>query len=310
MKALMQDDYGGLDAMRIGDLPDPVPGPDDVLVEVHAAGINPIDWKVRAGALRARLELTFPDVLGRDLSGVIVAVGANVTDLKTGDALFGVCPPNRWGSHAELIAVDASIVAIKPHEVSHVEAASIALVGITALTALEKTATIEPGMKVLIHAGAGGVGAFAIQYCKSRGAMVYATCSAGNSEFVRGLGADEAIDYTKGDFAAGLSDIDVVYDTMGGDIHVRSQAVLKPGGMLVCLNAAPVPADAPARDDIEIETPLVTYLRADGERLAELIAERAVQPNVGTVFFFSDAIDAYRLSETGHARGKVVLRMK
>jgi NADPH:quinone reductase-like Zn-dependent oxidoreductase len=310
MKALMQDDYGGLDAMRIGDLPDPVPGPDDVLVEVHAAGINPIDWKVRGGALRARLELTFPDVLGRDLSGVIVAVGANVTDLKTGDALFGVCPPNRWGSHAELIAVDASIVAIKPHEVSHVEAASIALVGITALTALEKTATIEPGMKVLIHAGAGGVGAFAIQYCKSRGAMVYATCSAGNSEFVRGLGADEAIDYTKGDFAAGLSDIDVVYDTMGGDIHVRSQAVLKPGGMLVCLNAAPVPADAPARDDIEIETPLVTYLRADGERLAELIAERAVQPNVGTVFFFSDAIDAYRLSETGHARGKVVLRMK
>ena len=310
MKALMQDDYGGLDAMRIGDLPDPVPGPDDVLVEVHAAGINPIDWKVRAGALRARLELTFPDVLGRDLSGVIVAVGANVTDLKTGDALFGVCPPNRWGSHAELIAVDASIVAIKPHGVSHVEAASIALVGITALTALEKTATIEPGMKVLIHAGAGGVGAFAIQYCKSRGAMVYATCSAGNSEFVRGLGADEAIDYTKGDFAAGLSDIDVVYDTMGGDIHVRSQAVLKPGGMLVCLNAAPVPADAPARDDIEIETPLVTYLRADGERLAELIAERAVQPNVGTVFFFSDAIDAYRLSETGHARGKVVLRMK
>ena len=310
MKALMQDDYGGLDAMRLGNLPDPVPGPDDVLVEVHAAGINPIDWKVRAGALRARLELTFPDVLGRDLSGVIVAVGANVTDLKTGDALFGVCPPNRWGSHAELIAVDASFMAIKPHEVSHVEAASIALVGITALTALEKTATIEPGMKVLIHAGAGGVGAFAIQYCKSRGAMVYATCSAGNSEFVRGLGADEAIDYTKGDFAAGLSDIDVVYDTMGGDIHVRSQAVLKPGGMLVCLNAAPVPADAPARDDIEIETPLVTYLRADGERLAELIAERAVQPNVGTVFFFSDAIDAYRLSETGHARGKVVLRMK
>ena len=310
MKALMQDDYGGLDAMRIGDLPAPVPGPDDVLVEVHAAGINPIDWKVRAGALRARLELTFPDVLGRDLSGVIVAVGANVTDLKTGDALFGVCPPNRWGSHAELIAVDASIVAIKPHEVSHVEAASIALVGITALTALEKTATIEPGMKVLIHAGAGGVGAFAIQYCKSRGAMVYATCSAGNSEFVRGLGADEAIDYTKSDFAAGLSDIDVVYDTMGGDIHVRSQAVLKPGDMLVCLNAAPVPVDAPARDDIEIETPLVTYLRADGERLAELIAERAVQPNVGTVFFFSDAIDAYRLSETGHARGKVVLRMK
>lgn len=310
MKALVHDDYCGLDGMRLDEMPDPVPGPDDVLIEVHAAGINPIDWKVRAGIMRARFELAFPDVPGRDVSGVVVAVGANVSDLKKGDAVFGVCPPNRWGSHAELVAVDAGILAIKPPEVSHVEAASIALVGITALTALEKTATISPGMKVLIHAGAGGVGAFAIQYCKSQGATVYTTCSANNTDYVLGLGADEAIDYTRGDFADGLSDFDVVYDTMGGDIHVRSRAILKPGGMLVCLNAAPVPEDAPARDDIAIETPLVTYLRADGERLAELIAARAVQPSVGTVFFFSDAIDAYRLSETGHARGKVVLRMK
>jgi NADPH:quinone reductase-like Zn-dependent oxidoreductase len=310
MKALVHDDYCGLDGMRLDNMPAPVPGPDDVLIEVHAAGINPIDWKVRAGIMRARFELDFPDIPGRDVSGVVVATGKNVSDLKKGDAVFGVCPPNRWGSHAEFVAADAAILAIKPPEVSHVEAASIALVGITALTALEKTATISPGMKVLIHAGAGGVGAFAIQYCKSRGAAVYATCSAKNAEYVLGLGADEAIDYTKGDFADGLSDFDVVYDTMGGDIHVRSRAILKPGGMLVCLNAAPVPADAPARDDIEIETPLVTYLRADGERLAELIAARDVQPSVGTVFFFSDAIDAYRLSETGHARGKVVLRMK
>jgi len=289
---------------------DPVPGADDVLVEVHAAGINPIDWKVRAGIMRARFELAFPDVPGRDVSGVVKAIGANVTDLKPGDAVFGVCPPNRWGSHAELVAADAGILAIKPAEVSHVDAASIALVGCTALTALEKTATIDAGMRVLIHAGAGGVGAFAIQYCKSRGATVYATCSAKNADYVLGLGADEAIDYTAGDFAEGLSDLDVVYDTMGGDTHVRSRAILKPGGMLVCLNAAPVPDDAPARDDITIETPLVTYDRRDNERLSELIVTRAVQPSVGTVFFFSDAIDAYRLSETGHARGKVVLRMK
>ena len=310
MKALVHDDYCGLDGMRLDEMPDPVPGPDDVLIEVHAAGINPIDWKVRAGLLRARFELDFPDIPGRDVSGVVVATGENVSDLKKGDAVFGVCPPNRHGSHAELVAADAAIFAIKPHEVSHIEAASIALVGITALTALEKTATIEPGMKVLIHAGAGGVGAFAIQYCKSRGATVYTTCSASNADYVLGLGADEVIDYTRGDFADGLSDFDVVYDTMGGDIHVRSRDVLKPGGMLVCLNAAPVPTDAPARDDISIETPLVTYLRADGERIGELIAARDVQPSVGTVFFFSDAIDAYRLSETGHARGKVVLRMK
>lgn len=310
MKALLHDDYCGLDGMRLDQVDDPAPGPDDVLLEVHAAGINPIDWKVRAGMMRARFELDFPDVLGRDVSGVVLETGSNVMDLTKGDAVFGVCPPTRWGSHAEMVAVEAGILAIKPSPISHVEAASIALVGCTALTALEKSATIEDGMRVLIHAGAGGVGAFAIQYCKSRGATVYATCSGGNVDYVLGLGADEAIDYTKGDFAEGLSDLDVVYDTMGGDTHVRSRAILKSGGHLVCLNAAPVPDDTPARDDITVDTPLVTYDRADNERIAELITNRAVQPSVGTVFFFSDAMDAYRLSETGHARGKVVLRMK
>ena len=310
MKALVHDDYCGLDGMRLDTLPDPTPGPDDVLIEVHAAGINPIDWKVRAGHMRARFDLAFPDVPGRDVSGVVMATGENVTGLKNGDAVFGVCPPNRWGSHAELVTAEAAILAIKPSGISHLEAASIPLVGCTALSALEKTATINAGMRVLIHAGAGGVGAFAIQYCKSRGATVYATCSARNTDYVRGLGADEVIDYTKGDFAVGLSEFDVVYDTMGGDTHVRSRAILKSGGMLVCLNAAPVPDDAPVRDDISVETPLVTYLRADGERIAGLIADRAVEPSIGEVFSFSDAIDAYRLSETGHARGKIVLQLK
>jgi NADPH:quinone reductase-like Zn-dependent oxidoreductase len=309
MKALVYDDYCGLDGMRLADVQDPVPGPGDVLVEVHAAGINPIDWKVRNGIMRARLELDFPDVAGRDLSGVVVAVGGDVTDFKTGDAVFGTCPPNRWGSHAELIAVDAAILGIKPPEISHVDAASIALVGHTALTALEKTATVDDGMRVLIHAGAGGVGAFAIQYCKSRGATVFATCSARNADYVRGLGADEAIDYTTTDFSENLTDIDVVYDTVGGDTHLRSYRVLKPGGILVCLNAAPIPEEKP-RDDIRVEIPLVGYDRAGVDRIAELIQSRAVQPSVGTVFFFSDAIDAYRLSETNHAKGKIVLRMK
>jgi NADPH:quinone reductase-like Zn-dependent oxidoreductase len=309
MKALVQDDYCSLDGMRLDDMLDPTPGPDDVLVEVHAAGINPIDWKVRAGAMRARFELEFPDVLGRDVSGVVKSVGANVTDLKAGDEVFGTCPPNRWGSHAELVVVDADVVAIKPSNISHVEAASIALVGHTALTALERTATIEPGMRVLIHAGAGGVGAFAIQYCKSRGAKVYATASARNADYITGLGADEAIDYTTTDFSDVLSELDVVYDTVGGDVHLKSYKALKPGGFLVCLNAAPVPDKKP-RDDIKVETPLVGYDRTGTERIAALIADRSVQPSVGTVFFFSDAIDAYRLSETGHARGKIVLRMK
>lgn len=309
MKALVYDDYCDLSGMRIAEMPDPEPGPDDVLVEVHAAGINPIDWKVRAGHMRARFELDFPDVAGRDLSGVVVGVGSNVTDLKEGDAVFGTCPPNRWGSHAELVAVDASVLATKPPEISHIDAASISLVGLTALTALEKTATIEEGMSVLIHAGAGGVGAFAIQYCKSRGATVYATANAGNAGFLKRLGADEAIDYRRTDFRDAVSDLDVVYDTVGGDTHLQSYDVLKSGGLLVCLNAAPIPEEKP-RDDIRVEIPMVQYDRAGNNRIIALILERAVQPSVGTVFFFSDAIDAYRLSETNHARGKVVLRMK
>lgn len=309
MRALVYDDYCDLSGMRLAEMPDPVPGPDDVLVEVHAAGINPIDWKVRAGHMRARFELDFPDVAGRDLSGVVVGVGGNVKDLKEGDAVFGTCPPNRWGSHAELIAIDAGVLGVKPPEISHIEAASISLVGLTSLTALEKTATIEEGMSVLIHAGAGGVGAFAIQYCKSRGGTVYATGSAANAGFLKRLGADHAIDYRKTDFRDSVPDLDIVYDTMGGETHLHSHDVLKPGGLLVCLNAAPIPDEKP-RDDIRVEIPPVQYDRAGVERIAELIMTRAVQPSVGTVFFLSDAIDAYRLSETNHARGKIVLRMK
>lgn len=309
MKALVYDTYGGLDAMRIADVPDPTPGPNDVLVEVHAASINPIDWKVRDGLMRARFELDFPDVAGRDLSGVVTAVGSDVTDLAVGDAVFGTCPPNRWGSHAELIAVNAGVLGNKPDAFTHEEAASIPLVGHTALTALEGTASVGDGMRVLIHAGAGGVGAFAVQYCKSRGATVFATASAGNADYVSGLGADTVIDYATTDFTEIATDLDIVYDTMGGDIHVRSESVLKPDGFLVCLNAAPVP-DHEARNDIRIETPLVGYERTGVERIAELMTSRAVRPTVGSVFYLDDAIDAYRLSETGHVRGKIILRMK
>ena len=309
MKALIYDAYGGLDVMRIAEMPDPEPGPDDVLVDVHAAGINPIDWKVRAGALRSRFELEFPNVAGRDLSGVVVAAGKNVSDLVVGDEVFGTCPPVRWGSHAELIAVSPSVLAKKPAGIAHIEAGSITLVGHTALTALENTAKVSAGSRVLIHAGAGGVGAFAVQYCKARGATVYATASARNADFVTSLGADSVIDYTASDFADAVSDIDIVYDTMGGETHMRSHRVLKPGGLIVCLNAAPIPDTTP-RNDIRVEIPLVGYERAGAERIAALMESGDVKPTVGEVYSLDDAIEAYRLSETGHARGKIVLGMK
>ncbi len=309
MKALIYDDYCDLSGMRIAEMPDPKAGPDDVLVEVHAAGLNPIDWKVRSGQMRGRFELEFPDVAGRDLSGVVIAAGQNVDHLKKGDTVFGTCPPDRWGSHAELVAVAANALGIKPPEISHIEAASISLVGLTALTALEQTANIVAGMKVLIHAGAGGVGSFAIQYAKSRGALVYTTASPTNTEFVENLGADKVIDYRSQDFREVVSNIDIVYDTLGGDTNIRSYDILKSGGLMVCLNAEPVPSEK-TREDIRVDTPLVKYDRAGVERIVELIQVGAVRPSVGSVYYLDDAIEAYGLSETNHAQGKVVLQMK
>ena len=309
MKALVYDDYCTLDGMQLMDMEDPRPSENEVLVEVHAAGINPIDWKVRGGMLRSRFELDFPDVAGRDFSGRILELGENVTDFNVGDEICGTCPPHLWGSHAELLTVDAGVAAIKHPSITHVDAASIPLVGHTVLTALENTAQIIEGTKVLIHAGAGGVGAFSIQYCKSMGATVYATCSETNIDFVSELGADQVIDYNSQDFVELCSGLDLVYDTVGGTTHQRSYDVLRPNGLLVCLNAAPIPDEAP-RDDIRVETPVVSYMRSGVERIIELILSEAVKPSVGSVFAFSDAIEAYRLSETNHARGKIVLTMQ
>ena len=309
MRALVYDEYCDLSGMRITEVAKPKPRQNDVVVEVHAAGINPIDWKVREGQMRGRFELDFPNVAGRDLSGIVIEVGKDVTSLNRGDHVFGTCPPNRWGSHAEFVAVDAGVLGIKPSDISHVEAASISLVGLTALTALEKTAMIEPGMDVLIHAGAGGVGAFAIQYSKFCGAKVFATASEANVGFVTQLGADEVINYRTVDFRDVLSNLDVVYDTMGGDTHLKSYDVLKSGGLLVGLNAEPLPDEKP-REDIRVEIPLVDYDRAGVNRIAELLRVKAVRPSVSAVFALSDAIDAYKLSETTHAKGKIVLSIK
>ena len=309
MQALVYDEYCDLSGMRITEVAKPKPGQNDVVVEVHAAGINPIDWKVREGQMRGRFELDFPNVAGRDLSGIVMEVGKDVTSLNRGDHVFGTCPPNRWGSHAEFVAVDAGVLGIKPSDISHVEAASISLVGLTALTALEKTAMIEPGMDVLIHAGAGGVGAFAIQYSKFCGAKVFVTASEANVDFVTQLGADEVINYRTVDFRDVLSNLDVVYDTMGGATHLKSYDVLKSGGLLVCLNAEPLPDETP-REDIRVEIPLVEYDRDGVNRIVELLRVKAVQPSVSAVFALSDAIDAYKLSETTHAKGKIVLSIK
>jgi NADPH:quinone reductase-like Zn-dependent oxidoreductase len=277
-----------------------------VVVAVKAASVNPIDWKMRQGMLRANFALPMPYILGRDLSGVVTAVGAEVTGFKTGDEVYGLADAQRGGTFAERVAIDAGLLAPKPRSVSHIEAASLALTGATALTAIE-TAEMGDGERILIHAGAGGVGGFAVQLARHHDAWIAATCSAANKDYVTGLGADLAIDYKSEDFAALLKEMDLVFDTMGGETHRRSFAVLKPAGRMVYISAAPIP-EGPA--------PVQQVLRANVrgsrelfERIAELIDGGAVRPQVTKVLPLKDAAQGLELSKAGGTRGKIVIEI-
>jgi NADPH:quinone reductase-like Zn-dependent oxidoreductase len=228
MKAAYFMKNGGPDVMQYGDLPDPVPGAGQVLVDVHAASVNAADWKTRAGHHGPSAPV--PYILGRDFSGVVVALGKAITDFKVGDEVFGVVEQRADKCQAEKLAIDAAIVAKKPATLSHVEAAAVALTGITALAAIEHTLHLSRGETILIQGGAGGVASFAVQLAKHVGARVITTTSAANRDYVKSLGADEIIDYNAQDFTKAVSGCDAVLDTVGGEVATRSFAVLRSGG--------------------------------------------------------------------------------
>jgi NADPH:quinone reductase-like Zn-dependent oxidoreductase len=304
MKAVWIEEYGGPEVMKYGDRPEPVPGPRDVVVAVKAASVNPIDWKMRQGMLRAAFALPMPYILGRDLSGVVTEVGAEVTSFKPGDEVYGLADAQRGGTFAERVAIDAGLLAPKPRSVNHIDAASLALVAATALTALD-TAEMGDGERILVHAGAGGVGAVAVQLARHYDAWIAATCSAANRDHVTALGADLAIDYRTEDFTKLLKEMDLVFDTMGGETHRRSFAVLKPAGRLVYIAAAPLP---------EGQAPVQQVLRATVrsnrellERITELIDGGAVRPQVTTVLPLSEAARGLELNKAGGTRGKIVI---
>jgi NADPH:quinone reductase-like Zn-dependent oxidoreductase len=306
MKAVFIERYGGPDLLKYGDLPDPDAGSGEVVIDVHAASVNAADWKVRAGQYA---QATFPLILGRDFSGVISTVGAGVADLKRGDAVFGVCESGQEGAYAEKIAVKAPIVAKKPDSLSHVNAAALALTGLTALSAIEDTLRLKPGETILIQGGAGGVAGFAIQIAKHIGARVITTASAGNHDYVRGLGADEIIDYKATDFTQVVTDCDAVFDTVGGDVAQRSFAVLKPGGRAAFI-ASGAQAPKPPRDDVTSLRPPVGRARRHLERIVELLQAGAVKPPEIKLYRLSQAVDAHRLSESRHFRGKLVFQVR
>jgi NADPH:quinone reductase-like Zn-dependent oxidoreductase len=309
MKAVLIRAYGGPEVLEYAEAPEPMPGPNDVVVEVHAASVNPVDCKMRDGHVRQYGDIKLPRILGRDFSGVVAAVGAGISDLRPGDAVFGIADRLRDGTHAETHIADAGLVAKKPRALSHIAAAALGVAAASALAALETTAPVKAGDRVLIHAGAGGVGHYAIQYARKKGAHVIATARAENHDFVKAMGAQEAIDYTAVDFAAAAKDCDVVLDTLGGEAHARSMACLKPGGTLVYLNAAPLPEGA-ARSDIRVVNAPVRGGRAAMERIGQLAVEGTLKPQVSATFPLERAAEAYAMIATGRTRGKVVLTVR
>ena len=303
MKAAYFEAHGGADVMKYGAVPDPVAGEGEVVVDIHAASVNGADWKVRAGDYSQITD--FPYVLGRDFSGVVSAVGDGVDDLKVGDAVFGVCDVGQEGAYAEKIAMKASICARKPDDVSHVDIAALALIGLTALISVEDTLHLKSGEKILIQGGAGGVAGFGIELAKHIGAHVITTASAANHDYLRRLGADEIIDYNTQDFTQVVSDCDAVFDTVGGEVTQRSFAVLKPGGRAAFIASGGSAPDSP-RDDVESLRPRVGRDRPHLERIVELLQAGAITVPEITRYKLSDVVEAHRISESRHLRGKLV----
>jgi len=306
VKAVFIDQFGGPEVLTYGDLPDPVAGPGQVVVDVAAASVNGADWRVRAGQYS---EAKFPLVLGRDFSGTVAAAPADVHDLKVGDAVFGVLEGGREGAYAEKLSIAAAIIAKKPDALAHIEAAALALTGLTAIISIETTLKLQRGETILIQGGAGGVASFAIQLAKHIGARVITTTSAANVEYVRSLGADDVIDYKAQDFTRAVSGCDAVFDTVGGDVALKSFAVLRPGGRAAFI-ASGAQAPKPERSDVTSLRPAVGRARAPLERIGELVAAGAVRPPEMKVFPLSQAAEAHRISEGRHFRGKLVFRVR
>jgi NADPH:quinone reductase-like Zn-dependent oxidoreductase len=308
MKAMLLTGQGGVDMLRYGEAPDPVAGPGELVVDVHAASVNGADPKVRRGGGNYTLS-QFPHILGRDFSGVVSAVGAGVSDLKVGDAVFGVLDQGNEGTYAEKLAVKAELVAKKPNTLTHAEAAALGLISLTALTAIEDTAKLKRGETILIQGGAGGVAGFAIELAKHIGATIITTASARNHDYVHKLGADQVIDYNKDDFTKIGPICDVVFDTVGGDVRAGCYKVLKPGGRLVWIAPASAGYQVP-RSDVATMKPDVKRDRAHLERMLELLKAGAVHAPVITHYKLADSAKAHEISEGRHLHGKLVLDVR
>jgi len=308
MKAIRIHEYGGPDVLSIDEIPVPEPAADEVLIRVHATSVNPVDWKIREGLRKEKFPSKLPLTLGWDVSGVVEQVGEKVSIFRKGDEVYGRPDPTKNGAYAEYIVVKANLLSIKPISIGHTEAASVPLAGLTAWQGLFDHGLLKEGQKVLIHAAAGGVGTYAVQFAKSKGAYVIGTASDQNIDFLKRLGADEVIDYNMDNFETILSDIDLVLDTIGGDTQLKSIEVLKTGGRLITTLAPEFVTEAKAKN-----VNLIAYMaQSIPEQLAEIakmIDAGKVKTIIDQVLPFTEARSAHIRSEEGHTRGKIVLQV-
>lgn len=315
MKAMVIESFGDVNELKLIDVPNPKPKENEVLIHIEYASVNPVDWKIREGLLKSRMPHEFPLIPGWDASGVVKEIGSNVHNLKPGDEVFAYCrkPIIKEGTYAEYICFDASQVAKKPKNINFAEAAAIPLAALTAWQALFDVIKLKKGQTILIHAGAGGVGGFAVQFAKHIGATVITTCSEANHSYVKRLGADFCIDYKKEDFikqteALAKGKVDAVLDTVGGQTLRDSIAVIKPEGFLVSI-VEPPPPEAAQKNNIRCG---YVFVRPDGKELGEiakLIEEGKIKSPEIQEMNLSEAAKAQEKSKEGHTKGKIVLKI-
>jgi NADPH:quinone reductase-like Zn-dependent oxidoreductase len=307
MKAVVIHEYGGPEVLKFEDVPRPEPTDNQLLVRVIAAGVNPVDGMIRSGMF-AKERRAFPIILGGDIAGVVEKVGSKITKLKTGDPVFAYVSLDNSGGYAQYALVTEREATPKPKSLTYVEAAAVPIVAMTAWQALIDTANLKSGQTVLIHGGSGGVGSFAIQIAKARGAKVIATASTANQALLKELGADVAIDYTKQKFEDIAKDVDVVLDSIGRDTLARSYDVVKKGGIIVSIVARPDPAEL---EEHGIRGAALS-VEPNSQELAEigkLIDDKKIKVIVSQTFALSDAAKAQEQVATGHTRGKIVLKV-
>lgn len=315
MKAILCDRFGGPEVMRLGEIDTPSPGPGEVLIRIHAAGVNPVDWKIREGGLARLFPCKFPLIPGWDAAGAIAALGEGVTGLSLGERVWSFCrkPDIQWGTYAEYVVMDAGGVAPMPANYTFAQASTVPLAALTAWQSLLEVAQLRPGQSVLIHAGAGGVGGFAVPIAKWVGANVIATAQAANHDYVRALGADHVIDYAAEDFVAATralapDGVDMAFGTVGGAVLTRSYQTVAPGGILVSITDK---TDKELAGRLGIRCKYV-FVKPDAGHLRRLagLAEQGVLRLPDIVEMpLARAAEALDLSATGHVRGKIVLNV-